>query len=253
MKNRNNVNIFLDVLLFIVLSAVAGIGWLLKFKLLPGRERILKYGENRELLFLGWDRHQWGTIHLAAALAMLVLLVLHLVFHWKAILCLLRSAVPSPPLRRTLMWIAVGLAAVFFLGAFVVEPTKGELDIALHRNVRLNAGRTDLERKLPAEPTTPAAADDAGAAAGDERGVRSEEETLPAAADEDHRPGSGKAALTGRMTLDEAAADCGISLQEARRRLGLPEDYTGSETLGRLRRIRGTTMIRIRELLENPS
>ncbi len=76
----------------------------------------MKFGENRELLFLRWDRHQWGTVHLAAALAMLVLLVLHIVFHWKAIRCLLRNAVPSSPLRWTLTGIAVGLAAVFFLG-----------------------------------------------------------------------------------------------------------------------------------------
>jgi len=254
MKNRNNVNVFIDVLLFLVLAAVAGIGWLLKFKLLPGRERILKFGENRELLFLRWDRHQWGTVHLAAALAMLVLLVLHIVFHWKAIRCLLRNAVPSSPLRWTLTGIAVGLAAVFFLGAFVIEPTKGELDIGFHRNIGPNAGRPDYDRTLAAEPPSPAAKGNIEAASGEELGEKPAEDPLPAAADEkDHRPGSGNASLNGRMTLDEAAAACGISLQEARRRLGLPEDYPGSETLGRLRRAWGTTMIRIRKLLENPS
>ena len=251
MKNRNNLNLLIDVFIFVVLAVLAGIGWLMKFKLLPGRDRVLKYGENRELLFLGWDRHQWGTVHLVAALVMLGLLVFHIVLHWKTILGMVRNAVPSRSLRRVLTWGVVLGSAVFFLAAFVVKPTKGEADIFLHRNARGIRVESGLERTSPAEIPAPAAGGTGGEAAegemeappvGSPQNARVEEE--------DHRPGTGNALLSGRMTLEESAAACGISLAEVKRRLGLPDHHPGSETLGRLSKTLGLTMTQIRDLLE---
>ncbi len=259
LKNRSNLNLLIDALLFVVLAALAGIGWLMKCILLPGRDRILKYGENRDLLFLGWDRHQWGTVHLVVALVMLGLLALHIVFHWKTILCMGRNAVPSRPLRLTLTVILLIASVALFLAAFVVRPEKSETDDFLYRNVRGNRGEPGPGRTSPPEISAPAAGGQGGEATGvtGKDTVGGESGNAPSAEprnarveEEDHQPGTGEALLNGRMTLAEAADACGISPAEAKRRLGLPEDYPGSETLGRLCRARGLTMIQIRGLLE---
>jgi len=244
-KNRNNLNLLIDALLFTSLAALAGIGWLIKFTLPPGRDRILKYGENREFFFLGWDRHQWGTIHLVVALVMLGLLVLHLVFHWKVILGLARNAVPSRSLRLALTGGLILTCAVLFMAAFVVQPEKSETDDFLYRNARSSLREPGFASNPPdeARPTETKA----GGKLPDK--VIGESPT-EAGKEKDHRPGTGTALLTAQITLNDSAAALGISPSEAKLRLGLPDDYPGTETLGRLRRTRGLTMIQIRDLLE---
>lgn len=251
LKNRNNLNLLIDVLLFVVLAVLAGIGWLMKYTLPPGRERILKYGENRELFFLGWDRHQWGTVHLVVALVMLGLLALHIVFHWKTILCMARNAVPSCSLRLALTGGVVLASAVLFLAAFVIEPKKGEPDNFLYRNARGNLDGAGFASNPPAEiPPSLARGEPRTSAEGESPNEVSGGPQDLTGTGENHRPGTGDALLNGRMTLDESAVVCGISPAEVRRRLGLPDDYPGSETLGRLRWTHGMTMAQIRDFLE---
>jgi len=252
MKNRNNLNLFIDVLLTVTLAVLAGIGWLLKYTLPPGRDRILKTGENRELFFLGWDRHQWGTVHLVAALVMLGLLVLHIIFHWNQILCMVRTAVPSASLRRILTGGIILLSVIAFLAAFVIEPKKGETDDFLYRNARGNVIEPQLDGLPAAESSSaPAKAEDQRSNGEVRPETASGEPPATAVAEENHPPGSGgDALLSGRMTLKETAALYKITTAEVKRKLGLPEAFSDLETLGRLRRGRGLTMVQIRSLLE---
>jgi hypothetical protein len=83
---HSDLNISIDVLMFMVLMPIVGIGFLMKYVLLNGVERNLIYGNDVALLFWGMDRHQWGSIHLYLSFGLLFLLVLHLIFHWKMIL-----------------------------------------------------------------------------------------------------------------------------------------------------------------------
>ena len=144
MKNRGTLNLVIDAVMFLGLAFIAGIGFLMKYTLPPGREKILKYGENAQLYFLGLDRHQWGSIHLIAAYVMLGLLVLHIALHWKTIVGLVRNAVPLPLLRSTLTAILVLLGAVCFTFAFFVAPTRTDHGDYLFRNQR---GRMSARRK----------------------------------------------------------------------------------------------------------
>lgn len=247
MKNRNNVNIFIDILLFVILGAITGIGWLMKIKLPSGRDLILATGENHDLIFWGMDRHQWGTIHLAAALVMLGLLVLHIVFHWKTILCMLRNAVPSRSLRRIMVGSVVVISAAFFLGAFFITPERGR-DKALYRNIRRNLLPEAAALSKPLLSATP------DGEAGQEPALveKPRESRLAETEKMVDRFGRESELLNGQMTLIEAAYACGLSLADVRARLGLPPQYPETETLGRLRRTRGLTMIEIRGLLEKP-
>ncbi len=232
MKNRNNLNLLIDSLLTVNLAVLAGIGWLLKYTLPPGRDRVLRTGENRELFFLGWDRHRWGDVHLAAAFVMIGLLVLHIIFHWNQIVCLIRSAVPLKPLRRALTVGVILVSTAIFAAAFIFPPKTGDMDDFLYRHARGALLEPEVEPTPVAEKLSLSA-------------------EIPAIPAEGHQPGTGgEALLNGRLTLKEAAVFFKISVAEVKRRLGLPDGYSEQETLGRLRRTRGMTMIQIRELIE---
>ena len=86
MPGKGKLNFIIDALMFICMMAIAGLALLMKFILIPGKDRLAKYGRGVDLSLLGMDRHEWGTIHLAIGLALLGLLTLHIILHWKAII-----------------------------------------------------------------------------------------------------------------------------------------------------------------------
>jgi len=95
--------LILDGLMAIQLSAMVGIGLLMKFVLVPGQERNVLYGRGAALYVLGLDRHEWGTIHLWIGVSFLALLVLHIGLHWNRILGLLGGVSRSAAVRATIL------------------------------------------------------------------------------------------------------------------------------------------------------
>ena len=82
---KSTLNLLVDALLLLTLACTVGIGFLMKYVLVPGHQRWEIYGRNVDLLFWGWDRHEWGTVHFVIGLIFLVLLVLHIILHWSLI------------------------------------------------------------------------------------------------------------------------------------------------------------------------
>ncbi len=80
---KAKLNFVVDTLMFLGMAILAGIGFLIKFVLLPGKERAIVYGSNVELYFLGLDRHEWGTFHLYVAYILIALLAVHIILHFK--------------------------------------------------------------------------------------------------------------------------------------------------------------------------
>jgi len=235
MRLRDKINLLIDLLLTLALALIAGIGLLIKYILPPGRERILKYGENKDLFFLGMDRHQWGEVHLVAAYVMLALLLLHILFHWKAILCLVRKAISPVWLRRPL-WAIIGvLCLAFFLFAFFISPEQREASDFLHRHAHSAAAKMMINQDLNAS--------------GPEKELSSEAPKTDHGQEHLHMDGD-HSSLNGRMTLADAAKQFGIDLDEVKKRLGLPADVDSLETLGRLRKAYGFTMQEARDRLE---
>jgi hypothetical protein len=235
MKVREKINLFIDLLLTLALALIAGIGFLIKYILPPGRERILKYGENKDLFFLGLDRHQWGSIHLVVAFVMLGLLVLHILLHWKTILCLVRKAIPRAWLRRSL-WVIVGfLCLIFTLFAFFISPVQKGAEDFLHRHAHSASVKPGINQNL--------------------RATEPEKELASEATKTDHdqehlHTGENHSSLNGRMTLADIAIQFRIPLDKVKQRLGLPAHVDSLETLGRLRKTYGFTMQQARERLE---
>ncbi|NQT25552.1 DUF4405 domain-containing protein [candidate division KSB1 bacterium] len=98
---KGKINFIIDALMFLLLAAVTGLGFLMKYVLIPGKDRIVKLGRSVDLYFLGLDRHEWGTIHLILGFIMLGLLVLHVILHWKSIQGLFRCLVSRKTLRAS--------------------------------------------------------------------------------------------------------------------------------------------------------
>ncbi|MDX9928594.1 MAG: DUF4405 domain-containing protein [Bacteroidales bacterium] len=120
--SKNTLNLILDTILLFLMLLMAGIGFLMRYTLLSGEERVAVYGRNVDLEFLGLTRHQWGDLHLIVSITFLSLLLLHIILHWTCIECFFRKKIPSRPLRTTLTVIAVIIILMSLLGPFFLRP-----------------------------------------------------------------------------------------------------------------------------------
>lgn len=121
MKNLK-LNFIIDILLFLCLSFIIGTGFLIKYVLITGQETWLKYGENIRLEFLGMDRHEWGYIHLIAGFVMIVLMVLHILYHLQLIKSMFKKIMGISFLKglSTIAFILFCLILIF--GPFLITP-----------------------------------------------------------------------------------------------------------------------------------
>ncbi len=120
--DKSKANLIINVLMFFCVTAVTGIGLLMKYVLLPGRETLAVYGRKVDLFFLGKSRHEWGTIHLIIAFVFLGLMILHIVLHWKAMWISYRRFIGNRVVRYTIV-VIVAVAGVFLVAfPLVVRP-----------------------------------------------------------------------------------------------------------------------------------
>lgn len=245
---RQKINFIIDILMFLAIIVVSAIGLLLKYVLIHGSDRWLKYGDNVELTYLSLDRHQWGYIHWISSLVLIGLVVLHLVFHWTQIVCLVRRYLPTKKVRYAsvgaLLLVSLVLAiSPFLLSVEVGEPVRGYRNEAIHgerndgdrlnrnegigRNrdggIRLNRNQDGLNR-------------DEGIRSSDidtihydyPRGQRDESRQ--------HSENQRSLDIEGFYTIFEVAEKYNVSSAKLKEMLGIPVSASNNERLGRLRR-----------------
>ena len=139
--SKSKLNIIIDAVSFICLMAIAGIGFLMKFVLIPGQERWVKYGGNVELSLFGLDRHEWGTIHLILSFVLLALLMLHIVFHWNIILCTCKKIIYKTKMRIFVVSSFIILCFLLIISPFFVRPVMSEIN---RGNGRQTANNTSI-------------------------------------------------------------------------------------------------------------
>ena len=221
MKNWNRIkpkfNLVIDFIMMLVMMAVAGLGFLMKYVLLPGYKVNEVYGTETELYFWGLDRHQWGAIHLYLALFLVFLLILHLVFHWDMIVCIFRQMVRNRTIRVAFL-VIIGLLSLFLaLAPLFVKPEVAQLERKHHRFHATEIQNTSDEDVPPASETlTPA-------------------ETREIEGEVMHRHQNQEIAVDGTMTLGELAGRFGLSAGELAKVIGVPPEYS-NERLGRLKK-----------------
>jgi len=172
--NRAKINFLINAVMFLCMAAIAGIGFMMKWILIPGKDRVARYGRNVDLYWLGLDRHQWGTIHLYIGLTLLALTVLHIILHWNTIAGLYRKIFPSKTARWVVGAVFVALAVALIAFPLFVKPEVsevkgkgrgrgGEEALVFERGeapatgTRRGAGRGALSRRRGGRATSPQA------------------------------------------------------------------------------------------------
>jgi hypothetical protein len=124
---------------------------------------VLPPGSGRRVAIWGLDRHGWGDLHFWIAVAFFALLALHLVLHWKWIVCVVRGR----PREGSGIRVGLGLIGLVAVVALALAPlltpveriTAGpsSRDDAPHRGSGLEPVRGELTlRELEAQTGVPA-------------------------------------------------------------------------------------------------
>lgn len=214
--------------MMVVMMLAAGVGLLIKYMLLPGFKRNIKYGRDVDLAFWGLDRHQWGTVHLIISLFLLGLVLLHIVLHWRQIKCMYRKLVRDRQ-RRILFGVSLLILCIILaLGPLFIHPQV--VTAVGHGTGRLHETR----RQNDAESETRHPATEQQQMTDEHREHASLSEEIP---------------VYGYMTLTDVAQQYNISAAALARHLGVPVSETGRK-LGQLRRQYNFRMSAIRSYIE---
>mgnify|MGYP001066443896 CR=1 FL=1 len=131
---KSKLNLVIDGVLLLCIAAIAGIGFLIKYVLVPGYRCWEIYDRNVDLSFWGLDRHEWGTIHLGVGFVFLALLVLHIVLHWSMVVSIYRTLIPNRILRCIVTVVLICLAIFLLTFSFFIKPEVQERGFRrLHR------------------------------------------------------------------------------------------------------------------------
>ena len=128
MFHKSNVKFVIDAVMFLCMAALAGIGFLMKYVLLSGKEAQVKYGTKVELSSLGLDRHEWGTVHLIIAFVLVGLLILHIVLNWKQIVSMFQRLISSSQISRKIITAVFTIVCVLLIiFPFIMNPEVQEI------------------------------------------------------------------------------------------------------------------------------
>lgn len=137
-KDKSKLNLSIDVILLLLMMPIAGIGFLMKYVLLSGIQRNPIYGNNVELEFWGLSRHEWGKIHLVLSLIFLVLLILHIYFHWNMIIHIFKRMIPDKTIRIVSAVLLTVVGLLMFSFPLFVKPEIVAKE-ALHQKINNNS------------------------------------------------------------------------------------------------------------------
>ncbi|MBN1927881.1 MAG: DUF4405 domain-containing protein [Prolixibacteraceae bacterium] len=234
-KSKSKLNLLIDAVMFVALALMAGLGFLIKWVLVPGFVRNEKYGSDVELGFLGLDRHEWGSVHLWVSISFLVLILLHIVLHWQMIDCIFRKMV-SGKAARLVIAVVIGLLVLFFaVGPLLISPD------VVPNTVSHEHHKKGIQKKVPAStPPNP----------GDAISQEQERDTKKVFPEQkgnpEHEDHAHDLDIAGYMTLAEVAAKYEIPVSMLAGEFNIsPASY--DENVGRLKRQYGFSMDELKE------
>lgn len=231
---KGKINFIIDVIMFVLMAFLAGIGLLIKYILLSGENRWIKYGQNVNLSLWDLDRHEWGTIHLWIAIALVVLLILHIILHWGIIICLYKKIIGNKTGRiiygATLSIIALLLVVFpFIFKVDMVEIETGKerfgsnnlLEIKNNIKKESHAGKVIVNQKSKKVNIV------------------------------EHHNIDESIKVKGYNTLNEISELYNVPYNMITKELNIPESTPGSSKLGHLRKQYGFTMSDIELIIYN--
>jgi hypothetical protein len=222
--SRTALNALVDAVAYAGIVVLATTGLMLRWQMPPGSGGLhgmgfgsgAGAGSRPVTVVWGLSRHEWGSIHYWIALVLMGVLAIHLVLHWKWIVCVLRGKPHSDVSGGRFALGVAGLVLVTVLAAApLVTPAQ-------------TAPRSEVLKSPSGEQQT---------AGGSEEGVES----------------SNDETIRGFMTLEEVSRRTGIPVSEILRRLTLPPNTAPTEQVGRLLRAHNLDMSDLRKALQSES
>lgn len=205
---------------------------------------------------LGYTRHEWGTIHFYAAIALTALVALHIILHWKWVTNTFGALLRPRTARKAGAGIGGGalLAAIGLATAAVLaSPWAFPIGIGSGRGEHkgegqgkgYRGGRASADTAVPTTPGTAQAEEGCTTCDGT---CPSDPDALAARHGKGKGQGGGQGAddIRGSTTIAEAAAAAGVPVPRLLAELKLPANTPPTETLGRLRNQHGFTMQDVR-------
>jgi hypothetical protein len=155
-KSKLNFLIFLiDALMFLVMTALASLGLLIKYVLIPGREAWAKWGRQMEITWLGLDRHAWVEVLPYLAFLLLGLFILRVILHKKTIRALLARFISQPVSRLGVACVFLVVAMTLLALPLLVTPEANE--VGVRGDLGLEAPFPGIEEGFPLSAATPGA------------------------------------------------------------------------------------------------
>jgi len=239
--SNSKLNMSIDIVMLLQMLLMAGIGFIMKYVTLSGEERNVRYGNHTDLEFLGLTRHEWGSIHLIISITFLVLLVLHILFHWDVILGILKRMFPLPYLRNGIL-ILLGLLTVFtLLTPFLVEPEQVPF-VPKYRNRINDISTSELTQPLIPDNQIPAVEHRVGHG---KNAMPPADRTESVVHESQHNPEYDQYEVFGYHTIQMLADKYNVPAEVITKDLNLPSEVAG-EKLGWLRKRYSFTMNDVR-------
>ena len=215
--SRTTLNAVIDAGAYVGLVALATTGLMLRYQMPPGSGGLHGMGSGEGAgsrpvtVVWGLSRHEWGSVHYWIALLLMGVLAVHLILHWKWILCVLHG---KPHTGASGSRFALGVAGLLLMSLLAAAP--------LLTPAQTTSRSDRLEDSAANDPS-------------DLKGL-----------DEDDEAGDGES-IRGFMTLDEVSRVSRVPVSVILERLGLPSDTASSEQVGRLLRVHGMEMSKLRQ------
>lgn len=242
---RANLNFIINALMFISMSAILGIGLLIKYTLVSGQERWAKYGDNVEMLMFGLDRHQWGKIHLIIGFVLIALLILHIILHWKCIVSVYHKLIQRKYISTIIAVLFAVICALFIFFPFLIKPNitsfeHGRGGQEMHSNINSN-NNMDSNRhnnKIATENI-------------------SEHQTVKKHKNQDdktiknHKHSNLEIEIRGYMTLNEISKKCKVPADVIKSKLNIPKSFSNDQKVNRLRRDYNIEMHQIKDVIRD--
>ncbi len=245
---KSSLNFIIDVIMFVLMALLAGIGLLIKYILLSGEDRWIKYGRNVDLRFWGLDRHEWGAIHLWIAIALVALLILHIILHWSMIICLYKKIIGNKAGRIICGSTLSIITLLFVIFPFIIKVEMNEIATGKERFASLNKHE---EHGYNNEEF----ADDIISEEQKDTTVLSKEakeETIIAQEyNDEHHNIDPSIEVKGYHTLNEISKLYHVPVSVITKGLSIPETTPASSKLGHLKKQYGFTMSDVELIIHN--
>jgi len=201
-----------DTLLFICIVGIALIGIFLAFFIPKGPSAL-----ESSKYFLNLHRHQWGNIHLYLSLTFIFLVIIHLTLDWKWITTRAGKIFKKGWKVALLSTALVSILVIFFFWLFY--------------------------------PKEPGAYEEYGRGSGKGGGRVNSQATNAAHREDLGAQDPSLITVTGKITLLDLEKTTRIPVSRITEALKLPSNVSEKETLGRLGKKYGFTMVELRDVL----